>query len=416
TNDRLGLAEAYGALGHIFEKTQQYDKALHYQNLALNLYEVAKDSLGLAIVHDNIGSIYEDLANYKKAKYHFEIAYQYNISKHNLIVAIINLNNLGDVHRKQKNFLAALKYTSKAYQFADEIHNDYQKRSAMRDLSKVYFALNQLDTAFHYLEESYEMTVDIFGEQTAEEVGKMKTIFEVAQKEERIARLQNEQRQERLLFIILAVAVLIFLVFGGSLYYQTIQKSKKQQKIMEIQAELSRSELENIRLNEQNLKKELENKKLLEKHLEQKLELKNKSLTTNTLQLIQKNEFLQMIRKQLNGLKKTEDKKTKQQVKRIIQAIDLKYNLEDDWAEFEHVFEQVHADFFGILQEAHPDLTPSEIRLCALIKLNLPSRNVATIMGISTNSLRMARYRLKKKLNLEKHTNLFSYLSTLVSP
>ena len=182
---------------------------------------------------------------------------------------------------------------------------------------------------------------------------------------------------------------------------------------MEMQSELTRTELENSRLNAQNLKKELENKKLMENQLSQRLELKTKSMTTSALQLIQKNEFLQVIRKQLDDLKKTEDKKTKQQVKKIIRSIDLKHNLDEDWAEFEHVFEQVHDAFFEVLQKVHPDLTSSEIRLCALIKLNLPSHNVATIMGISSNSLRIARYRLKKKLNLAKEKNLYSYLYNL---
>jgi DNA-binding CsgD family transcriptional regulator len=79
---------------------------------------------------------------------------------------------------------------------------------------------------------------------------------------------------------------------------------------------------------------------------------------------------------------------------------------EDEWRDFRRLFEQVQPGFLYRLKEKFPDLSPAEIRLLILTKLNLSTREMAHMLGISMETIRKSRYRLRKKLNLEEESNL----------
>ena len=112
----------------------------------------------------------------------------------------------------------------------------------------------------------------------------------------------------------------------------------------------------------------------------------------------------------LEDIRKGEPELQEKRIKKLIKSIDFNFTLDDDWHEFETVFQQVHSDFFEKLKMLYPKLTPAEVRLCAMIRLNLHSKDMAAIMGISQDSLRIARYRLRKKLGLDKGSNLYTYI------
>lgn len=94
----------------------------------------------------------------------------------------------------------------------------------------------------------------------------------------------------------------------------------------------------------------------------------------------------------------------------MVNLIDYSFNLDKDWEEFKLYFEDVHKDFFGQLKEQYPSLSPNELRLCALLKLNLSVKEMASLMGISPESVKMARHRLRKKLGLTSDQNLVEFM------
>jgi len=95
---------------------------------------------------------------------------------------------------------------------------------------------------------------------------------------------------------------------------------------------------------------------------------------------------------------------------KLDRLIDHNFSFDRDWEDFQHYFGQVPTQFFHRLQMEHPNLSTSELRLYALIRLNLNSKNVAAILGISQDSLRITRYRLRKKFNLPKGSNLSNHI------
>ena len=86
---------------------------------------------------------------------------------------------------------------------------------------------------------------------------------------------------------------------------------------------------------------------------------------------------------------------------------------DDTWNEFEMRFKEIHEDFYTQLGQLFPNLTPNELRLCAFLKLNLSTKEISSITYQSPESIKTARYRLRKKLNLDRDSNLTSFLHSL---
>jgi DNA-directed RNA polymerase specialized sigma24 family protein len=152
---------------------------------------------------------------------------------------------------------------------------------------------------------------------------------------------------------------------------------------------------------------------LLEENLKQQLEIKTKELTSYTLHVIRKNQLLEELQSALDALVKDDKRDQKKQIRQLSEQISQ--GLSDDlhWEEFRTIFEQVHQSFFDRLQILSNSLTSNDLRLVALIKMNLTSTDMATLLGVSQDSLRVMRHRLRKKLNLPQGDNLSTYIQSI---
>jgi hypothetical protein len=109
-----------------------------------------------------------------------------------------------------------------------------------------------------------------------------------------------------------------------------------------------------------------------------------------------------------------EDKRDqKKQMQQVIAQINESFNHEQHWKEFTNAFEQVHQQFFDNIKKHGDELTSTDMRLIALLRINLGSADIATLLGISTDSLRVSRYRLRKKLNIPQGDNLTAFIQSL---
>lgn len=157
---------------------------------------------------------------------------------------------------------------------------------------------------------------------------------------------------------------------------------------------------------------ELETSQEKEKELRQELDFRNKALTTHTLNIIQKNEIMEELRELIQEIVQNNTNTGNIKYSRLIKLIDYSFSLDKDWDEFRMYFEQVHTEFFKKIKEKYPDLSPSELRLCALVKLNLSMKESATLLGISVDSVKTARHRLRKKLQLNTEQSLEDFIMT----
>lgn len=145
--------------------------------------------------------------------------------------------------------------------------------------------------------------------------------------------------------------------------------------------------------------------------VERELQHVNKLLAASTMNLVVKNEFIDSIKTELQQLKQTGRwAEAKQSLEKIVKEIDINLKLQEDWEQFEYHFDRVHGDFLTRLQQAYPALSPNEQKLCTLLRLNLNTKEIANILSISQRGVEVARYRLRKKLRLEKGQNLSKFV------
>ena len=140
------------------------------------------------------------------------------------------------------------------------------------------------------------------------------------------------------------------------------------------------------------------------KSLQQDIENKNRELGLSTMTLIRKNEFLATLKKELNDLEKGKE------LNKIIKIIDKNINNTEDWKFFEEAFNNADKDFLKKVKKKHPALTPNDLKLCAYLRLNLSSKEIAPLLNISHRSVEVKRYRLRKKMELSHETSLTNYI------
>jgi len=144
------------------------------------------------------------------------------------------------------------------------------------------------------------------------------------------------------------------------------------------------------------------------------IEQKNMELVEKTLFLIKNNEFNIEMAKKLNRLIEIFDnnKEAKALVYKIIDDVDQKIK-QDSWQHFEIAFHNVHTEFSKKIISEFPDLTKAELKLCILIKLGISIKDTASILYLSPDSIKVARSRLRKKLQLENDTSLQNFLTAI---
>ncbi len=141
---------------------------------------------------------------------------------------------------------------------------------------------------------------------------------------------------------------------------------------------------------------------------------RDKELANQTMDLIVKNKFLVKIKEELEKLKKsTSDEFLKDKISSLINKIDKDIDHKKQWEVFETAFDEVHEDFLNRLKILHPNLTPKELRLCAYLRMNISTKEIAPLMNISIRGVEICRYRVRKKLNIDRDQNLTSMILDL---
>jgi DNA-binding CsgD family transcriptional regulator len=189
--------------------------------------------------------------------------------------------------------------------------------------------------------------------------------------------------------------ILILLFFTIHKFYKRYYRRKQESIIHKSEKELERRKLEEKEKIAQ----------ILNERLQIEIENKNRELAISTMSILKKNKFLYSIKSQLNNILHKE-----KVAKSVIEAIDHNINSEDDWKFFEDAFNNADKDFLKRIQTKHESLTNNDLRLCAYLRLNLSSKEIAPLLNISVKSVEMKRYRLRKKFGLPHQENLINYI------
>ncbi|OYT14311.1 MAG: hypothetical protein B6I19_00455 [Bacteroidetes bacterium 4572_114] len=154
-------------------------------------------------------------------------------------------------------------------------------------------------------------------------------------------------------------------------------------------------------------------KELLQKdkdQLENDLAAKNRELNTKVTQLIETNELVNGVISKLNDILEIDNEDKNRQINFVIKDL-LNRGKDDLWAQFEITFGQIHPSFYNDLYREFPNLTTNERKLCAFLKMNLSTKDISSITHQTIRSIEVARFRLRKKMDLPRSSNLAKYLS-----
>jgi tetratricopeptide (TPR) repeat protein len=428
--DSLLLAVAYANMGNVYYFQGDYENALKNDLIALNYFVIdRRDATGLlkrANLLSNIGTIYDETKKFDEAEKYYNEAHKLALALDNHEVLGNVLNNLGTMYRDKGMNDLAIKYYTDALQLRERNGNKFGMARSNYSLGLYHFNEKNFSQATSYLSKSVELATEVgsmqtvssaaqylyqslkqsgdsakalqslelymqvkdslYNEQSTRKIAQLEAQFEFdkRQKEAEIA-----QRRRELYYSLSGALLLVLLLIAAILFL--IQKNK-----------LRKAEIKEAKLNTE------------QAILRNDLETKKKELTTNIMFLLSKNELINSISEELLTIRKSIPGDSQKVLQKVI--LDLQSNLQPElWQEFEYRFQQVHENFYQSLTARFPDLTPSERRLCAFLKLNMTTKEISSLTHQNAKSIDVARTRLRKKLGLTgTDQNLVTFLEQLV--
>jgi DNA-binding CsgD family transcriptional regulator len=149
--------------------------------------------------------------------------------------------------------------------------------------------------------------------------------------------------------------------------------------------------------------------------LESEIKFKNSELASSAMHLVKKGELLSKIRGELTQMMKDiENPQAVAELKKMIKTLNEEESIDAEWENVTKHFDIVHADFVKQVKNRHPGITPNELKLCAYLRMNLTTKEIAQLMNISVRGVEISRYRLRKKLQISTEVNLVQFLMELV--
>jgi len=421
-DDESGMARCYNLIGIIYYYIGDYDQSLKYYVKALDINIKQKDTKWIGGNYNNIGMIYEKKDDYEKALEYYKKSLQINIQLDNKNWIANNYGNIGSLYQKLGN-QKALEYLQKRLKLTREINNyeaqvssiieivkyynsvsEYKKALTFFDsdsmsirkdhslydnnkiamqLGIAYAGIEKFDLACKYIRLHILLEDSLNMENNLKEITQTKMQYEF-RKNQKIEELKSQKRELVLIAIsglLLIVLLIIVILFGR-------QRARANQQKME---------RENLLI---------ENKLLFEN-----IEYKNKELADNVEYMLEKNELINIASEKLNHIKSQFKPENRKIINEVI--LELQSGTDDDiWEEFEVRFNQVHSNFYKNLRKEFPNLSPSEQKLAAFLRLGMNTKEIAAILHQSTKSTETSRSRLRKKLNIANTgVSLIEFLS-----
>ncbi|HMP98754.1 MAG TPA: hypothetical protein PKC24_03165 [Cyclobacteriaceae bacterium] len=395
--------QAYNAL-----MLGKYEEAKHLIRKCIVIAEAHKNWFMVGAALNNLATVYSDRSQYDSALYYFKKLYQFELMHGNPFDNVILLGNLGKVYlamgkpdsayqflllgiasaNKQNideanvgifNSLAsyhlqhhpdsAIYYSHKA-RGKDRQRDIYTMENITRTLAQAHAKMQQFDSAFYYQSMYLSYHDSVLNEKKLRQFTELEIQYGLEKKDVEIQNLQQAQELDKLKQRVLSIGLVTLIVFVIVLffYFRLVMRTNKQE-----------------------------------------LKVAHDRLADYLRKLLEKSELVEELNVQLQGLKEGKQADAIH-IENLAQVVNASILTEEDWWEFKVIFERVHKGFFTELRNKFPDLTNAEVRLAALLKLQLSTREIAGMLGISPESVSKTRHRLRKKLNLPAAEDLQEFI------
>jgi len=397
--DESGIAASLNNIGEIHRLKGDFNKALDFYNQAIKINETIHHNHYLSINYLNMGLIYSTKSDHIKAKNYFLKSIDLNIKNSDTASLINGMIELGRHFNKELDYDAALHTFEDALKLAIEYEDLNGQRDASQGLSIAYDGKGVTKKAFEMFKQYTALHDSLFVKTKADQLDELHSRFavnlkekEIELKDNEIALLQREQKIFHFRQLLLLLSLLLVIIVTILVYSNLQSKHKKNKLMMEQEAALSKAKQE-----------------LME------IELRNKTndLTNVALHLVEKNKFLHELKSELKSLRNAPVEQREDRIKELAINVQQNINLQKDLDDFQSHIAEVNTAFYRKLKTRFPGLTKNEEHLCAMLRLNLSSKEIAALNNISLRAVEMGRYRLRKKFDIPSTYSISDFLQEL---
>lgn len=412
------LSNDYNLIGEITRLRGKPEQSTHYFWQAIK----TGDENSLPIYYNNIGLAYLELNEMDSSSYYLNLARDLILDQ-NLINEEIAINiSFGKLNLKKNMPQVALEFFKNT--ISDHLPHHPDKYELYQDAHEgMYLCYEQLNLyeqalteykTFHYYQKKifdFTQQSNIFQNQIINERNNHANELEILNQ-----KIEVESKYKWALIVLFSVIlIVVFLII-----YMLLLKTKSVKQRLELventkkiqDLELQKSKLKNENLVAERIQSEQDQKikNLESSKLKEQLDYQSRQLTTTALHLMNKNETLADIKNKVSEISLSSSTEVQSELKRIIYLIKENLQLDNDWEIFKTHFTEVHPDFFTTLINKFPTLTPDELKLCAYLKIQLSSKEIARLINITVVAINKRRNRMRKKLNLSPESDLHEFL------
>lgn len=385
-------AHSYNYLGDLYKTIGLTDSAISYYDkaMAIDIKEKGHNLIGLN--HQKTAQILLDKGDTLSAISHLKLAEIDFTTDYNVFHLVKLYITLFDVLKSIKRQSEAIAYLDRALKIADEKEMITEQINILKKYNEYYQSTGRLQLLNNNLMRINELLEKRYQADVTSLIQKIDTQHLVEEYKQKIKINELELERSKLIRNGAIAAAFSFLIFLWLLFVR-FQYRKK----LHLQILASREEA---------YAKELEIEKL-------KKEKADRELVIQAANIQSQNDFLSNLKKQLKHNSEISNEGNDKSLKKIISLIDGVVNKETTWKQFEEQFVKIHPDFFKKLTEKYPSLTTNELKLCAYHKMNLGTKEIASLAALSVRAIQTSRYRLRKKLNIPEETTFQEFINKL---
>lgn len=402
----MGIAASYKNIAAVYIEKKEYDSAIKNLRFSLKEYQKLNYPVMLSNVYNDFSLIYSQKGQKDSVKYYLTksitISKKYG-TREDLSIAY---NIAGVSYGNLKEYYLSNLYLDSCILPAKEIKFGLMLEKTYKTYSENLYALNKYKESLFYYKKYNAVKDSISNESFRNKLAQYQAEYESFQQESEIMQLKDKElidkANNRLLIFGIFSLIIIFI-----LIIVRIQTKRKKD------AEIQRQKIILHKKEKELINAKLEQKEIEEKRLKNEIEFKTKQLAGHALNMMQKNKLLQELTEKISEHSKKLNTEGKEQLHSVKKQLEAGLNVDKDWDLFKIYFEQINESFFDKLKEINPNLTGNDYRLCALTKLNMSLKETASVLNISPESVKNARYRLKKKLKLDGKQSLIQFINEI---
>ena len=375
--DIHGLIGDFNNRGIMYKDIDSFDLAIQSYDSVIYYAEKVNSEYGAMTAGINMGILYNIKREFNRAVPSLEKALDIAYKLDSPIAQADAILGLSEARAGQGLSQLSISLAKEGLVLADSLSSLEKKLKGNEILASVTEVAYPTES-INYLKNVQILKDSIFNIDKAKQIDELQTQYETTKKDAEISLLNKNAEIDSTRKKALSIGLILLLVSAVSIIYAILQKRKKE--------------------------KELAAEKLSSANRE--LEFKKKELTAKALQLARKNEFLHELEQEVTELHSSVDNAVGRTSTKITRMIQRDMVDDESWEQFGKEFSSVHQEFLNRLREQYGKFTKGEMRLISLMRMNMTSKDIASTLGVSDEGIKKARYRLRKKMNLDSSDDI----------